>query len=131
MKPACDSERITRAHRLYCRMTGQSLSLGFDRQRMWYELMRQGFDLNAVQRVIRYLQREIRHGRRNVGALKLTNLLQPDRFEEDLAISRVRLTPPPKTAAKLRSAPLDPKVLELKRRQSLERIRQLRDSLND
>ena len=30
---------------------------------------------------IRYLQREIREGRRNVGALKLSNLLQPDRFE--------------------------------------------------
>ena len=131
MKPAFDSERITRAHHLYCRMTGQSLSLGFDRQRMWYELLRQGFDLNAVQRVIRYLQREIRHGRRNVGALKLTNLLQPDRFEEDLAISRVRLTPPPGTVAKPRPTPLDPKVLEQNRRQSLERIRQLRDSLND
>jgi hypothetical protein len=33
-----------------------------------------------------YLQKEIRAGRRNVDALKLSNLLQFDRFEEDLNI---------------------------------------------
>ena len=32
--------------------------------------------------------------RRNVGALKLSDLLQLDRFEEDLHLSRVRLKPP-------------------------------------
>jgi hypothetical protein len=51
------------------------------------------------------LQREIRHGRRNVGALKLSNLLQPDRFEEDLNISRVTLSPP-KPPNPLRLRPL-------------------------
>ena len=51
-------------------------------------------DLADLQRVIRYLQREIREGRRNVGALKLSNLLQVDRFEEDLNISRVQLYAP-------------------------------------
>ncbi len=35
-----------------------------------------------------------RHQRRNIGALKLSNLLQLDRFEEDLHISRVRLSLP-------------------------------------
>jgi hypothetical protein len=48
-----------------------------------------------LRTVITYLQREIRAQRRNVGALKLSNLLQPDRFEEDLQISWVRLRPPP------------------------------------
>jgi len=41
--------------------------------------------------MVRTLAREIRQGRRNVGALKLSNLLQPDRFEEDFNIRRVRL----------------------------------------
>jgi hypothetical protein len=36
---------------------------------------------------VRYLQEEIRASRRNVGALKLSNLLQLDRFEEDLNIT--------------------------------------------
>jgi hypothetical protein len=87
-------ERIHQAHALYCRLTGQRVSLRFDRERLWYELLHAGFTEADLQRVIRYLQREIREGRRNVGALKLSNLLQLDRFEEDLNISRVRLYAP-------------------------------------
>lgn len=87
-------ERIPQAHALYCRLTGQRVSLRFDRERLWYELFHAGFSEADLQRVIRYLQREIREGRRNVGALKLSNLLQVDRFEEDLNISRVQLYAP-------------------------------------
>jgi hypothetical protein len=87
-------ERIQQAHALYCRLTGQRVSLRFDRERLWYEFFQAGFTEADLQSVIRYLQREIRAGRRNVGALKLSNLLQLDRFEEDLNIGRVRLYPP-------------------------------------
>lgn len=87
-------QRIHQAHACYCRLTGQRVSLRFDRERLWYEFFHAGFDEADLQRVIRYLQREIREGRRNIGALKLSNLLQLDRFEEDLNISRVRLYAP-------------------------------------
>jgi hypothetical protein len=87
-------QRIQQAHALYCRLTGQRVSLRFDRERLWYDLFHADFNEDDLQRVIRYLQREIREGRRNVGALKLSNLLQLDRFEEDLNISRVRLYAP-------------------------------------
>lgn len=87
-------QRIQQAHALYCSLTGQRVSLRFDRERLWYEFFHEGFNEADLQRVIRYLQREIREGRRNVGALKLSNLLQPDRFEEDLNITRVQLHPP-------------------------------------
>ena len=86
--------QILAAHQLYCQLTGQNLSLGFDRERMWYELLRLGHGPEQIKKVIRYLQREIRETRRHVGALKLSNLLQPDRFEEDLQISQVQLHPP-------------------------------------
>jgi len=89
-----DAAAINAAHQLYGQLTGQSLRLAFDRERLWYELLRAGYGLEDLRVVITYLQREIRAGRRNVGALKLSNLLQPDRFEEDLQISRVRLRPP-------------------------------------
>jgi hypothetical protein len=95
--------RIQQAHALYCRLTGQRVSLRFDRERFWYELFHAGFNEADLQRVIRYLQREIREGRRNVGALKLSNLLQLDRFEEDLNISQVALYAP-----KLSSPPPPP-----------------------
>ena len=68
-------QRIQQAHALYCRITGQRVSLHFDRERLWYELFKAGFTEADVQHLIRYLQREIRQGRRNVGALKLSNLL--------------------------------------------------------
>jgi hypothetical protein len=86
------ASQIEQAHRLYCTLTGQTLPLRYDRERQWYELLRAGHTPAQVRAVIEYLQREIRAGRRNVGALKLSNLLQPDRFEEDLQISRVRLS---------------------------------------
>lgn len=99
-------ERIQQAHALYCQLTGQRVSLRFDRERLWYELFHAGFNETDLQKVIRYLQREIREGRRNVGALKLSNLLQIDRFEEDLNISQVQLhAPKPSTQARAPSAP--------------------------
>ncbi len=100
MKPSITADHIAQAHVLYCQLTGQCVGLRFDRQRSWFELLQAGYTLEDLRQVVSYLQREIRAGRRNVGALKLSNLLQPDRFEEDLNISRVRLRAPssPSTA---------------------------------
>jgi hypothetical protein len=121
-------EEITAAHQLYCQLTGQSLRLGFDRERQWYEWLRAGFTLADLRRVVAYLQREIREGRRNIGALKLSNLLQPDRFEEDLNIRRVRLEPPSAPPA-----PALPRLSEPDRerrhRECLEQIRRIKQSL--
>ena len=115
-------ERIQQAHALYCRLTGQRVSLRFDRERLWYELFQAGFNEADLQRIIRYLQREIREGRRNVGALKLSNLLQIDRFEEDLNISRVQLyAPKPSQSAPLPSTPPpDPQEDEAARQRALQ-----------
>jgi hypothetical protein len=124
-----DAALMARAHALYCQLTGQRLSLGFDRERMWYELLRGGVSLEDLRQVIGYLQREIRQGRRNVGALKLSNLLQPDRFEEDLAISRVRLAPPPPPLRKPTSALPASAHTELGRLRAVQMLRQLRRSL--
>jgi len=121
---------ISQAHQLYCQWTGQSLRLGFDRERMWYELLRQGYGLEDLRRVITYLQREIRAGRRNVGALKLSNLLQPDRFEEDLQISRVRLgSPPPSRPALPSPSPLSAAQQQAGRQRALEYCRQIKATL--
>jgi hypothetical protein len=127
-----EAARIAQAHALYCQLTGQTLSLRFERERMWYELLQTGVSLDDLRRVIRYLQREIREGRRYVGALKLSNLLQPDRFEEDLHISRVRLHPQPHTprpTAPNRPPPLSPQLREQARQRALTLLRQFKSSL--
>jgi hypothetical protein len=121
-------EGIQQAHALYCRLTGQRVSLRFDRERLWYELFHAGFNQDDLQRVIRYLQREIREGRRNVGALKLSNLLQLDRFEEDLNISRVQLyAPPPKPLApSVAAPPPSPEEVEASRQRALKILARFR-----
>jgi hypothetical protein len=122
-------ERIQQAHALYCRLTGQRVSLRFDRERLWYEIFHAGFNQDDLQRVICYLQREIREGRRNVGALKLSNLLPLDRFEEDLNISRVQLyaPKPSKPVAPPRPAPSpDPEEDEAARQRALKILAQFR-----
>ena len=66
------------------------------------------FAPHQLEGVVRYLQKEIRAGRRNVGALKLSNLLQLDRFEEDLNISQVRLHAPSASAHRSSHSISDP-----------------------
>ena len=122
-------ERIQQAHALYCRLTGQRVSLRFDRERLFYELFHAGFTEADLERVIRYLQREIREGRRNVGALKLSNLLQLDRFEEDLNISRVQLyAPKPSSPAPVSPPPpTNPQEDQAARQRALDILRKFRD----
>jgi hypothetical protein len=74
------SPLVREVHELYCHWTAQTLSLRFDRERLWYEFLRAGFSAADLKRVLTYFQKEIRAERRNIGALKLSNLLQLDRF---------------------------------------------------
>lgn len=79
-------------------------------------------------RVIRYLQRGIRENRRTVGALKLSNLLQIDRFEEDLNISRAQLYGPraPKTRLPRPFPAIGPKQSAAARQRALKILAQFR-----
>ena len=129
--PSSVPAQIQQLHQTYCRLTGQNLSLRFDRERLWFEFLRAGFTLADLVQVVGYLQKEIRHTRRNVGALKLSNLLQLDRFEEDLNISRVRLNaqaPTPKTLAAL-APPCSPAQQARGRQYALEQLRDLKEKL--
>ena len=135
MNPPVEAAQIGQAHALYCRLTGQQLSLRYDRERLWYEVLRAGHTLADVEHLIRYLQREIRATRRQVGALKLSNLLQPDRFEEVLGISRLQLRPPPPPARPRPNPPPRPPItvppaeLERRRLRGLEMLAELRRQL--
>src|SRR5262249_26271633 len=123
------------AHELYCRLTAQKLPLRFDRERLWYEFLRAGFNAQDLKTVVAYLQKEIRANRRNVGALKLSNLLQLDRFEEDLNISKVRLRSPPPSAPSdatpAKPPVLTPAQLQNLRQQAREPFARLRQHLQN
>jgi hypothetical protein len=123
--------QLEQLHQTYCRLTGQNLSLRFDRERLWFEFLRAGFTLADLIQVVPYLQKEIRHARRNVGALKLSNLLQLDRFEEDLNISRVRLNPSPQATTGATPQPPTCSLAEQEqgRQRALEQLRRLKENL--
>jgi hypothetical protein len=63
-------------------------------ERRWLSYIAQGYTLDDLAVLVRYLKREIKQGRRNAGALLLRNLLDlgPDstflRLDEDLALAR-------------------------------------------
>lgn len=122
-------------HQLYCQLTSQKLTLRFDRERLWYEFLRAGFSAEELKIVVTYLQKEIRASRRNVGALKLSNLLQLDRFEEDLNISKVRLrsAPASRSSGVTPAEPpvLTPAQLQNLRRQAKEAFASLRRQLDN
>ena len=124
------ASQIQELHQTYCRLTGQNLSLRFDRERLWYEFLRAGFKETDLLQVVAYLQKEIRQTRRNVGALKLSNLLQLDRFEEDLNISRVRLRPAADPPIKTPPVPTTSLAEQVRGQQrALDQLRDLREKL--
>jgi hypothetical protein len=120
---------IQQLHQTYCQLTGQNLWLRFDRERLWFEFLRAGFTAADLRQVVAYLQKEIRQARRNVGALKLSNLLQLDRFEEDLNISRVRLRPATEPAKPPAAPSASPVEQAQGRQRALDQLRDLREKL--
>jgi hypothetical protein len=124
-----DPQSVRALHELYCQCTGQNLSLRFDRERLWYEFLRAGFKAADLSRVIAYLQKEIRAARRNIGALKLSNLLQLDRFEEDLNISRIRLKAPAERSDPTPRPTPPPLIDHQQRNRMLQEFSNLREQL--
>jgi hypothetical protein len=65
-------------------------------QALWFDRLRD-YEYNAAnlradcELAVRYLQREISRDKRNLGALKLSNFLQPDNFDSDLALAKLSL----------------------------------------
>lgn len=128
------AERIKAAHALYGRMTGMALRLDPTRERMWFDLFKAGYGRAELVAVISYLQREIRMRKRNAGALKLSNLLQLDRFEEDLAMGRMKLRAPAETlpaapVAVVEENRLSAEEVEAGKRAALDELRRIKDNL--
>src|SRR5215469_13643642 len=123
------SHSVRELHELYCHWTAQTLSLRFDRERLWYEFLRAGFSAADLKRVLTYLQKEIRAARRNIGALKLSNLLQLDRFEEDLNISRIRLKAPAQRSDPTPRPTPSPLIDHQQRNRMLQEFSNLREQL--
>lgn len=94
---------IQQLHQLYVEVTGHAVSLGFDRERAWFDFLARGFTEDDLRLVIEKIKSGIRRGERRPAALKFHNLIvQLDYFEEDLcearAIARVKRVNPGRAA---------------------------------
>lgn len=76
-------------HQWYCEQTGQHARRAWNCFAMsgWPELLKE-YSKEDIYTVLRYLQAEIREKRRNVGALRLKNFLQPDEFADNLWLAQ-------------------------------------------
>jgi hypothetical protein len=128
-----DPDAVEVLHAFYCRQLQETVILRDNWKRLWLEYLRAGFDLDQLTLVLKYLLREVRAGRRNPGALKLSNLLQVDRFEEDLLLARLQRRPdkPPevKQPASSQNAHICRKETVQEHRKNLDLLRACRIQL--
>lgn len=87
-------ERITALHTWYQRNV-MTVRLTPEVERLWWEWLKAGYNGTDLRDVIRYIRRQISTGKRNEGALKLSNLLARSengflKFDEDLGLARAR-----------------------------------------
>jgi hypothetical protein len=88
-------QKIANLHQWYCRRTGIVTKLCFARQ-LWFDRLREyEYDADKLggdcDLVVIYLKKEIARDKRNLGALRLSNFLQPDTFDENLGLARLAL----------------------------------------
>lgn len=79
--------RARQLHEWFCKATGQSIPLRMDMLNRWIDWLMAGHNGPEMARVLRYLRAEINCKRRNPGALKLSSLLDIQKFEEDLGLA--------------------------------------------
>lgn len=85
-------DRIEQFHRGYCESTGMELSLRPEREMIWAAFIAEGFTEADVRLVGEWLRRKVQKGERNVGCLKLVNMISRfDDFEQELALCRAEL----------------------------------------
>lgn len=90
-------ENIQRIHDLHAWYQRNVLPMRLtpEVERLWWDWLNAGYNGYDLRDVIRYIRRQISLGKRNEGALKLSNLLARTesgfmKFDEDLALSRAR-----------------------------------------
>jgi hypothetical protein len=91
--PEPSRERIQSLHQWYCAAMGTPLPLNMAFERYWFDWLSAGYNGPQLRKVMNYLRRQIAAQKRNEGALKLSNLLNPETFAEDLALAGASFDP--------------------------------------
>jgi hypothetical protein len=81
--------RAKALHNWFCGEMRVTIAWSMEWLRRWTEWLAAGFNGPQLRQVIQYLKREISMGKRNQGALALTNLLNPEVFQKDLNLAEM------------------------------------------
>lgn len=83
------NDHIETLHKVYCQFSGFDISIGYDRERAWYEYIKAGYDAEDLRLVLIHLKRGIKSGNRNPGCLRFRYLIENLKdFDEELAMAR-------------------------------------------
>ena len=96
---------ILAMHIEFEKLSGAPLTLDFTRMDAWRVFLgfrSPPFTTADLRLVYRSIQTQIKVGRRNIGALKFRNLIQPDYFEEDLNAIKAMMRPRPPATRQIR-----------------------------
>jgi hypothetical protein len=90
---------IPTLHKLYCQLSGFDLRFNEDRERAWYEFIKEGYTADDLRLVLNRLRHEIKHKGRYPALMGFTRLIWGlDVFEQELAESKaIARNNPPKT----------------------------------
>ena len=90
MNPAELETRAQALHAWFNKETGQNLPWTTVWHFRWEVWLAAGFNGPQLRRVLIFLRREVANGKRNFGALKLMNILEPEQFQADLGLIDMR-----------------------------------------
>lgn len=116
MKTPDPIDEIRRLHDCYRKVSGWDVgplkAICDPREHLWSAFMRQGFTLADLDFVIVHLKRQIKAGERNPGALRLSSLIEPIHFGEELGRAKAEarnFVPPPTPKERVMEASGRPK----------------------
>ena len=82
------TEDHSQVHSTYCKLTGRGMPLGISEHLRWNAWKARGWTDADLELVIRHIQSLMAAKRRYPESLRLYNLIDPDRFQEDLVEAR-------------------------------------------
>lgn len=77
-------------HAWYCEVTGAKLALTINLMDRWRYWLMHGFTGEDLRKVMVYLKKQVVEHKRNEGCIKLSLLLDPEKFAEDLALCEAK-----------------------------------------
>lgn len=119
MNPKDPVDQIRRFHDCYRKVSGWDVgalkAICDPREHLWSAFIRQGFTIDDLDFVIVHLNRQIKAGERNPGSLRLSTLIEPIHFGEELgrAKAEARNSKPGPTPKERVVQAFSPKVTEL------------------